>query len=152
MERFFFVHVQKTGGTTLWMHVRENFPIEAVYPNRFDDADLFSAYLDIDYITSLPPERVDRIRCFAGHVPYFVTELLGGNFVTMTVLRDPVERVLSFLQDRQRMQAQQGTSAVARRDVRRAPGSVAVHRESHDEALRRATGCRIPHVHARRTR
>jgi hypothetical protein len=108
MDRFFFVHVQKTGGTTLWMHVRENFPIEAVYPNRYDDPDLLRAYLDIEYMTSQPEARIARTRCFAGHVPYFVTERLAPEFTTLTVLRDPIDRVVSLLKEEQRALAQRG--------------------------------------------
>ncbi len=99
---FFFVHVPKTGGTTFWMHVRENFPIESVYPNRFDDPNLFEAYMDVEYVRAVSPERRARTRCYSGHLPAFVVDLVAPDAVMLTVLREPVGRVVSFLKEEQR--------------------------------------------------
>ncbi len=41
--------------------------------------------------------RRDEIRVVTGHFPLCVTELLDADFATFTVLRDPVERTLSYL-------------------------------------------------------
>jgi hypothetical protein len=55
-------------------------------------------HLDLDYVLGLPQERRDRIRGYTGHFPYVLSELLDGEFVTITLLRDPVARTLSLLQ------------------------------------------------------
>ena len=47
-------------------------------------------------LLDLPPSRRERIRVYAGHFPFVAVELMGQEFVTMTVLRDPVERTLSY--------------------------------------------------------
>lgn len=39
---------------------------------------------------------------FAGHFPFVAVDLLGGDLTTITVLRDPVERTISFLRQRKR--------------------------------------------------
>ncbi len=44
------------------------------------------------------PERGDDIRVIIGHLPLCTTELVGVPFTTLTMLREPVARTLSFLQ------------------------------------------------------
>ena len=98
-QRYFFVHVMRTGGTTFEQQLRRGFPRAEVYPNPdldFPGGDIMH-HLEISYLLGLPPERLDVIRLFYGHFPYVVTEMLGGDLVTVTVLRDPVERTISLL-------------------------------------------------------
>jgi hypothetical protein len=54
-------------------------------------------HLDVPYLLGLAAERLDKIRLFYGHFPYIVTEMLDADLVTLTLLRDPVERTLSLL-------------------------------------------------------
>jgi hypothetical protein len=99
----FFVHVMKTGGTTLFRHLRQNFELDELYPYRHLDIRFEGPKLDIrlhlslPYLQSLTPERRQRIRVYTGHFPFVACELLGGPFVTMTILRDPVDRTVSLL-------------------------------------------------------
>ena len=44
-----------------------------------------------------PPERRATIRGYMGHYPYVASQLLGEDPVTLTILRDPVERTISYL-------------------------------------------------------
>jgi len=96
-RKYFFVHVMKTAGGTLRRQILANFDREEVYPYRKFDPDMRDANYRIDYLTSLPPERRDRVRVFTGHFPYVAVELLGIELTTITILRDPVERTLSYL-------------------------------------------------------
>jgi hypothetical protein len=57
-----------------------------------------SANYSLDYLTSLPAKRRDDIRVFTGHFPFVATQLLEMDLTTITLLRDPVERTLSYLQ------------------------------------------------------
>ncbi|MGH9024725.1 MAG: sulfotransferase family 2 domain-containing protein [Acidimicrobiia bacterium] len=93
--RFFFLHVMKTGGATFRSHVYRNFGEGEVYPVPRRD-DMQRAWL-VDYLLGLPAERRALIRAYTGHFPFVVTELLGEQFVTLTMLRDPVDRTLSYL-------------------------------------------------------
>jgi len=99
----FYVHVMKTGGTTLFRHLRENFPLDELYPYReldiHYDGDRLDVrhHLSISYLTSLSPERRQHIKVYTGHFPYIAQELMGGRFVTASILRDPVQRTVSLL-------------------------------------------------------
>jgi hypothetical protein len=96
-DRFFFIHVMKTGGGTFGQHISSNFAENQIYPHRKLDRDPRKAYTNIAYLTSLPPRRLARIRIFRGHFPFVATEALGLDVVTLSILRDPAERILSFL-------------------------------------------------------
>ena len=102
-RKFFFIHVMKTGGGTLRRHLEANFAPGEVYPGR-PDHDMVRANTSLAYLTSLSPQRMERIKVFTGHFPYLAVELLGGDLTTLTILRDPVERTLSFLRSRQQDQ------------------------------------------------
>jgi hypothetical protein len=99
VDRFFFIHVMKTGGMTLFQQFRQNLAREDMYPYRELDIryDGKFRHLEIAYLLGIPQDRRDRIRLYSGHFPYVACELLGGDFVTMTLLRDPVERTISLL-------------------------------------------------------
>jgi hypothetical protein len=101
MTTFFFLHVMKTGGTSLVHHLVDNFGADAVYPPLVgkgpNDPDAGRIpYVSVTKLRALPPERRACTRVFAGHLPYAVTDLIRPD-VTITLLRDPVERTISFL-------------------------------------------------------
>jgi hypothetical protein len=87
----------KTAGGTLRRQILANFDREEVYPFRGLDPDMRSANFRLDYLIGLPPERRAQIRVFTGHFPFVAVELLGMELTTITILRDPVERTLSYL-------------------------------------------------------
>lgn len=93
--RFAFVHLQKTAGTALFRRLRHHFGTAAVYP-RPDEQGTPEAVLDVDVLRAVV-EQDPTIEVVTGHFPFCVTELLPGRWTTFTVLRDPVERTLSFL-------------------------------------------------------
>jgi hypothetical protein len=96
-ERFFVAHMQKTAGTALRDRLRATFPDEAIYPNASDGPDARVAVISVQRLRERWAVRGDDIRLLTGHFPVRVTELLGADLVTLTVLRHPVERTLSFL-------------------------------------------------------
>jgi len=96
-DRLFFVHVMKTGGTTLRHALVAQFQASELYPNPELDTDAFVAYSDVKYLLSLPEHRTRLIRAYSGHFPYAVVQRMTGRFVTLTVLREPVDRTISYL-------------------------------------------------------
>lgn len=94
---YFFVHVLKTAGMTFNQHIARNFWAREIYPHPRFDGDMFDAYINIPKLLSLPPGRSRTVRVYHGHFPYACAEELGEELVTMTLLREPVSRVLSYL-------------------------------------------------------
>lgn len=100
--RFFFLHVMKTAGTTFRGHIDANFAPAQVFPQPGVDEPVFAAKADIRYLQDLPAERWDQLRMLSAHIPIGLTDRLGREFTYLTLLRDPVERTLSWLRQRQR--------------------------------------------------
>ena len=95
-ERFFFVHVQKAAGTSLVFRLRRHFGRAAIYPPESDKGNV-AAVISVDHLLERWQTNHDETRVVTGHFPLCTAELLGGNFTTLTVLREPVERTLSYL-------------------------------------------------------
>ena len=106
----FFVHIMKSGGTTVTRHLRETYPLDEIYPaaaldlRHTDDGLDLQHHLSVPYLQALSPERRSRISVYIGHFPFVAAELLGIDVRTATVLRDPVERTISLLRQLTRTQ------------------------------------------------
>lgn len=94
--RFFFMHMQKTAGTALWRRLKQQFEPASVYPGP-DDGDPPRTVLSVEHLLERWQARRGEIRIVTGHFPLCTTELLDAPFTTITLLRDPVERTLSYL-------------------------------------------------------
>lgn len=103
----FFIHLMKTGGTTLFEHFKTIYSVEEVWPHtdfdfRYDGPRLrVRHHLSLDYLAHLPPDRRRTIRFYGGHLPYVARHLLG-DVTTLTLLRDPVDRTVSLLRQMRR--------------------------------------------------
>lgn len=97
--RFFVAHMQKTAGTTLRDRLRSTFAENQVYPNASDGDDARVSVISVSHLQKQWEVRGHEIRLLTGHFPVRTIELLDSPdpWVTMTIFRDPVERVLSFL-------------------------------------------------------
>jgi hypothetical protein len=97
-ERYFFVHLQKTAGTTMRMRLARYFGAEAVYPNGREEAkDVFYVIASVDHLLQRLRVRGHEVRVIAGHYPLCTLDLLEGEYRTFTILREPVARTLSYL-------------------------------------------------------
>lgn len=99
-RRFFFVHLQKTAGTSLAIRLRRQFGEDAVYPTPDHGAGLQSSFSIEDLRRRFAEDR-DHLRVVTGHFPLCAASVLGVPFSIFTVLRDPVERTLSYLRGQQ---------------------------------------------------
>lgn len=95
---YLFLHLMKTGGTTFLAHIADNFPPGSAYPDSNSDPTF-----GVDGLHYGSFGRLRRAvgthpgyRMFAGHFPYLATEIVRPD-VTITILRDPVERAVSAL-------------------------------------------------------
>jgi hypothetical protein len=101
---FFFMHVMKTGGTTFRDHIRRNFAPEQIYPGPSppDGRWFRTAHMMLDGLRELPPERRGAIGIYMGHFPFMARELITPTPITLTLLRDPVDRTISILKQSKR--------------------------------------------------
>lgn len=84
-----FLHIPRTGGTTLGAAAHHLYRPEEIL-------ELHPATRAREILDALPEERLRQLRFVRGHVPYGVHTLLPTPCTYMTVLRDPVDRVLSL--------------------------------------------------------
>ena len=89
----------KTGGASLGVQLRRQFG-PRVYPDPNIDGESMWAYSTPSMLIERWPARRDQVNLISGHFPPCVIGLLGDHFTTFTLLRDPVERTLSFLRQR----------------------------------------------------
>lgn len=103
--RYFFVHLQKTAGTSLWARLRRCFADPAIYPNHTDRSDPVAAVISVEHLRRRWAARGEEIRLLTGHFPLCVADVLGGGFRTFTVLRSPYERTVSYLEHHRQVTA-----------------------------------------------
>ena len=103
-RRFFYVHVQKAAGTELRERLKRCFPAHALYPDPTDgDIVTVAPQVSVRQLLARWEQRKEQIEIITGHFPYATTELLDADFVTLSVLREPVERTLSHLRHHRKM-------------------------------------------------
>lgn len=95
--RFFFVHLQKTAGISLRQRMQHHFGEAAIYPDGSDGLDRIESFMSMKHLQERMRVRGDEIQVVTGHFPLCTTEVLEGNFTTLTILREPIERTLSYL-------------------------------------------------------
>src|SRR5262245_57134001 len=78
-----FLHLPKTGGTSLHHHFSQAFEPHLICPERFSRLDL------------LPRQELSQYRYFSGHYTFAQVSLVPEARYIVTVLRDPIERVVS---------------------------------------------------------
>ncbi len=89
-EAVIFLHVPKTAGTTLNRLIEWEYKLPEMYSV---DPVLFA--WSAAHLRNLPESRLRRTRMFKGHMLFGLHEVLPQSSTYITVLRDPIERVLS---------------------------------------------------------
>jgi len=92
----------KTGGTSFAEHLRANFTREERYPDACITPDMgffdgVEAYMHVPKLVSEVNRLGEELRIVLGHIPYAVRSLLTRDYVAMTLLRDPIDRTISYL-------------------------------------------------------
>lgn len=112
-ERFFFSHLQKTGGTSLFLRLRQLVGASAMYPDASDGDPITDIpQMVVDQLLARWAVRKHEIRIISGHFPLCTTELLGVRFRTLTVLREPVHRTLSYLRHHRELTVEDGDKSL----------------------------------------
>lgn len=80
------LHMPKTGGTTLKKIIRKNYPKQNV----------FDVYVDRKHLSSRLAELAEKqVQCIQGHFPFGVHQFFQQPSTYITILRDPVDRIIS---------------------------------------------------------
>jgi hypothetical protein len=80
-----FLHIPKTAGQSVHEYLLRNFSNELVCPARVNDQ-----------LTQYSAAELNRYQVFSGHFDWSAFDLLEGERFVFTILRDPLERLLSF--------------------------------------------------------
>jgi hypothetical protein len=83
-----FVHIPKTAGTSLRAAIEQIYGRKSVY--------VCSNFKDLERFETMSPDQRARYRVLSGHVPFGAHSLFPSPALTITFLRDPVERILSL--------------------------------------------------------
>lgn len=89
-----FLHIPRTAGTTLSRFLQSRFALDQVFPAFLTGGETLSEQLLA--LRALPPAARKRIRLvLAGHAEYGQHEAFAAPTKYITVIRDPVDRVIS---------------------------------------------------------
>ncbi len=84
-----FLHIIKTAGTTLHRIIERQYRPEQLYSVGLVEGE------SLEELAQLDKARKAKVRMLRGHISYGAHEFLPRPATYMTVLRDPVERVIS---------------------------------------------------------
>lgn len=89
-ECLIFLHIPKAAGTTLHRIIQHQYSEAVTFT-----IDGGNVYESIRGFKRLPQTRRDEFDCLKGHMPFGLHEYLSRPCVYVTLLRDPVERMIS---------------------------------------------------------
>lgn len=96
MEQYFFLHVPKTAGTSFRVMLQNQFDHSEIFPDEQMIRQL-GGYPRYPELTTSYSERLKEIKLLVGHYPLIAYELLGPDTKVLSFFREPVQRILSFL-------------------------------------------------------
>jgi hypothetical protein len=94
-DRIIFTHIPKAFGSTFREMMRNQIgKLESLTPYTAEAREAFER--------RIKEESLSGVRFFSGHYPYGIHEEFGGKSLYLSLVREPVERILSwynFLQE-----------------------------------------------------
>jgi hypothetical protein len=88
--KLIFLHIPKTAGTTLYTVIERQFHADEIY--RIDGDHNRE---DIERFSAMAPDERERVACVIGHCAYGMHRNFAGQAQYLTMLRDPVDRIIS---------------------------------------------------------
>ncbi len=93
-ERFFFIHVPKTAGTSFRFMLYELFRQRVIYPNLCD-INRNNGYESVKEFRNSPKEKFREVQLLMAHIPSAAIELMPPGTHSITFLREPMARAIS---------------------------------------------------------
>jgi len=90
-ETVIFIHIPKAAGTTFYQVLNHQYKAQHIQYIK----EGMSKQRSIDAFRKLPEEKKTRLRCIRGHMPFGLHQWLPKPATYITILRNPVNRVLS---------------------------------------------------------
>ena len=91
-----FLHIPKVGGTTVNRIIDRQYKPNTIYRVRDDDSRHKRIQDCVDEFKLLPSSEKEEIEVVMGHMGFGIHNFLPQPSVYITMLRDPVERVISY--------------------------------------------------------
>jgi hypothetical protein len=89
-KKLVFLHIPKTAGTSLHKIMERHYPGDRL-------CDLYPPFTD-EYVVSLrDSKRLRQAELLYGHLNFAIDQVLGFDGVYLTILREPIARVLSLV-------------------------------------------------------
>lgn len=89
----FFVHVMKTGGTSVASLLRSTYPPGSSYPREKG----FRHQMEVDLALGLSAEERAETSFYSTHLPPWVARVVAPDHLALSILRHPVGRTISHL-------------------------------------------------------
>lgn len=110
LQTIIFLHIVKTAGTTLHRIIERQFPAEEDYFLREPD------HLFGDFLSLSTGERA-RLRMLRGHMVFGMHEHLPQPATYFTLMRDPIERTISYFHHILRFPNHHAHEAIVSRNI-----------------------------------
>ena len=91
-----FLHIPKVGGTTVNKIINRQYKPNTIYRVRDDDSRHKRIQDCVDEFKVLPSSEKEKIKVVMGHMGFGLHNFLPQPSVYITLLRDPVERTISY--------------------------------------------------------
>lgn len=88
----------KTGGTSIVFQLKKQFPGERTYPGPRLGGSTLTTKSSLAHLLNCGRDALASIDCFMPHLPTCAVGAIGFDGLTFTVVRHPVERAISHLQ------------------------------------------------------
>jgi len=85
-----FFHIPKTAGTTLNSIIRNNYSSNVIYELGWQPQ------ISINKLKKLDSDRLTKLKVISGHMTFGIHNYIPHECSYVTILRNPIDRVISF--------------------------------------------------------